>query len=189
MHESQIQTLVRLSIGGDRHAFGEIVREYQQMAYSVAVRLLWDPHDAEDAVQEAFVRIWKSLHSFKPASRFSTWMYTIVTNVCLDVLRTRKRQLSDLPDSLTEPAGQEGEDPSDVVAGRDLLRILHILAESLPARQRLVFTLRDLQDLSIRDVVRITGLSAASVKTNLHLARRRLRRTLASEYDITGTQG
>jgi RNA polymerase sigma-70 factor (ECF subfamily) len=188
MHESQIQTLVRLSTGGDRGAFGEIVREYQQMAYSVANRLLWDPRDAEDAVQEAFVRIWRNLHSFHPGSKFSTWMYTVVTNVCVDLLRTRKRRSPEVSENVMRSAAQDGEDPADIVARQDLLRILQSLAESLPSRQRLIFTLRDLQDLPIREVVLITGLSKASVKTNLHLARRRLREVLSSVYDITGTQ-
>jgi RNA polymerase sigma-70 factor, ECF subfamily len=174
---------------GDTAAFEELVRQYQPYAYSLAVRMLGNDHEAEDAVQEAFIRVWRSLDRYDPAVRFTTWLYRIVTNLCLDHLRSRRRRnwvsISDDGDEKNNDV-QGGSDPSDQTSGDDLLSIIRKLSAGLPETQRTVFVLRDLQDLPIQEVCAITGLSEGSVKTNLYYARRKLREQLIHGYGVKG---
>jgi RNA polymerase sigma-70 factor (ECF subfamily) len=188
MNIRETQDCIERARTGSRSAFAELVRSYQQFAYGIAFRLLWDAHEAEDIVQETFVRIWRHLHRWDPEQAFTTWMYVIVTNLCRDRLRERNRRPflrmeSEQMEQFEDPAGIF-EAPESV----DLLNIVRRLTERLPLKQRLVFTLRDLQDLSVQEVARIAGISEASVKTNLHLARRKLRALLIQEYRITGVE-
>lgn len=174
---------------GDTAAFEELVRQYQPYAYSLAARMLGNEQEAEDAVQEAFIRVWRSIDRYDPAVRFTTWLYRIVTNLCLDHLRSRRRRnwvtISDDSDERNSDL-QAGSDPSDQTSGEDLLSIIRKLSYVLPETQRTVFVLRDLQDLSIQEVCSITGLSQGSVKTNLHYARRKLREQLIHGYGVKG---
>jgi len=188
MNIRETQECIERARNGSRSAFAELVRSHQQFAYGIAFRLLWDAHEAEDIVQETFVRIWRHLHRWNPDQPFTTWMYVIVTNLCRDRLRERKRRPflrmeSEQMEQFEDPAGTL-EGPESV----DLLNIIGRLTERLSLKQRLVFTLRDLQDLSVQEVAKIAGISEASVKTNLHLARRKLRALLIQEYRITGVE-
>jgi RNA polymerase sigma-70 factor (ECF subfamily) len=175
---------------GERGAFDELVRTYQSYAYRLAVRILCNETEAEDVVQEAFVRVWRNFDRYDPRVLFTTWLYRIVTNLCLDHLRAMKRH-GLVPHRHTSPVDASPDPPSAVdiekaVSTADLIRIVRTIAGDLPETQRLVFTLRDLQDLSIAEVRQITGLSEASIKTNLHYARRTLRERMACEYDAKG---
>jgi RNA polymerase sigma-70 factor (ECF subfamily) len=187
--DHQRDILARVS-HGDRAAFGELVQAYQSYAYRLAVRILCDETEAEDVVQETFVRVWRSIDRYNPEFLFTTWLYRIVTNLCLDHLRTRRRNgaVSDRQKSNADaaPDPPSAVDVEKAVSTADLIRIIKTIARDLPETQRLVFTLRDLQDLSIREVQQITGLSEASIKTNLHYARRTLRARMGAEFAIRG---
>ncbi len=177
---------------GDMAAFEQLVGMHQPFAYRLAVRLLCSEAEAEDAVQEAFVRVWRNIRRYDPAVLFTTWLYRIVTNLCLDQLRRRKRQrafVNSGPSDVGAGADPPGDlNIEDAVSTADLVRIVKAIAGSLPETQRLVFLLRDVQDLSIQEVRQITGLSEASIKTNLHYARRAVRERMGSEYGIRGNQ-
>jgi len=186
MNSRETMELVKGARQGSRAAFTELVRLHQGFVYGIAFQLLWDANEAEDVVQETFVRIWRNLARFDTTRSFTTWAYAIATNRCRDRLRERQRR----PSTQMEPEQMnELEGPADVSAtvnAAELQEIIRRLTERLPLKQRLVFTLRDLQDLSVREVAAIVRISEASVKTNLHLARRKLRRELTQEYSITG---
>lgn len=172
---------------GDMAAFEELVRIHQPFAYRLAVRILCNEDDAEDAIQEAFVRVWRNIDRYDPAVRLTTWLYRIVTNLCLDRLRKRKRERNSTESPGREGGGQACDlDIEYAASTADLVRIVRAIAGDLPETQRLVFTLRDLQDLSIEEVRQITGLSEASIKTNLHYARRALRARMETEYGERG---
>ncbi len=184
------EEIIRYSQAGNRTAFALLVRQYYPAAYGLSVRLLGNAPDAEDVVQEVFLRIWRNLQGFDPSTRFGTWMYRIVMNRCLDHLRQRSRRARHetrppADDEAPEPRGTVT--PESAASGNDLLRIIHGLVAGLPETQRLIFTLRDLQDLSIEEVMDITGLSSESVRTNLHYARRRIRERLEKEYAVKGS--
>lgn len=169
-------TLVARGATGDMRAFEQLVRETQPLAYGLAFRMLGDGAEAEDAVQEAFLRVWNHLARFDGRSAFTTWLYTIVSRQCLDRLRARKRR-GGAHDSIDDlDAGELScESPLAGIENRELATLAATMAGRLSPTQRLVFTLRDLEDLPVGTVCEITGLSEGSVKTNLCYARRALR--------------
>lgn len=177
--DKEIVNLMNAACRGDSSAFAAVVRATQGLAFSLAFRFLSDEEDAKDVVQEAFVNVWKHLADFDPSKKFTTWLYAIVSNLSVDSLRSRKRRRTLLAagsENRTDPI-----DPADIEsihANAELAAIIRRLTGDLPPTQKLVFTLRDLQDCSIAEVAEVTGLSVGSVKTNLHLARKRMKELL-----------
>lgn len=181
--------LIMTCLRGDRHAFRLLMQAHQRYAYALAFRLLHDDDRAKDAVQEAFIQVWKKLSTYRPEIKFNTWLYKIVVHRCYDRMKMEARKRSAfgfLAGLIT---------PDDIAAEHDVHRELeqsdmrqHILeaAKKLPPRERLVFHLRDLQDFTIAETAEYAGISAAAVKTNLHYARKRIRLELLR---VLGNQG
>ena len=180
MSESLLREMIERSRNGDHQAFRQLVEQHQASAYTLAMHFLHDTDEAQDVVQESFLRVWKHLDSFHTDQSFPAWLNRIVTNCCLDHLKAARRRRVSFNDeygiqleNLPNPIGPDGE-----ARNRQLLPIIYRLVARLPRRQRTVFTLRDLQDLSVEEVANVTGLSAGSVKSNLHHARRKIRQQL-----------
>jgi RNA polymerase sigma-70 factor, ECF subfamily len=165
--------------------FADLVRKNQGFAYSLAFRFLGNAADAEDAVQDTFLRVWKHFHEFDPEKKFTTWLYRITANVCLDLIRSgkRKRTSGEVPwrDGHAEIIDPQG-DPGRKAEENETLKMVHELAENLPPKQRMAFVLRDLQDLSVEETARIMNISVASVKNNLVHARKFLRAGMSEHY-------
>ena len=175
--DTEIARLAAAASSGDSTAFGALVRATQSYAYSLAFRFLCSEPDARDIVQEAFVRVWQHLGEYDKSRKFTTWLYTIVSNLSMDHIRSRKRRLG----LFVSNSEEEPVDPVEfetIHSNAELASIVQNLTGQLPPTQRLVFVLRDLQDLSVGEVVKASRLSEASVKTNLHLARKRIRELL-----------
>jgi RNA polymerase sigma-70 factor, ECF subfamily len=166
---------------GDFLAFRALVEAYQGYAFALAFRALCDDDDAKDVVQETFTRVWKNLPRYNPAVKFTTWMYSIVTHLCYDSLRSKKKRgaavLDELDPSLLASVSAE-DNPEHLYSNKELAGVIATLTEELPPKQKIVFVLRDLQELSVREVSDILHISESSVKTNLVYARRFLRRQL-----------
>jgi len=171
--------LLRECQGHDQVAFRYLVERYQATAFRFAFRLSCETMLAEDICQKAFLRVWNYRLKLNPEARFSTLLYTIVSRLWIDEIRSRNR-LPALKDSVDLNQDHISNEPSleTISHNQDLARRIKRLSHKLPPKQRLVFTLRDLEDLSIAEVVQITGISAGSVKTNLSLARRKLRQQI-----------
>lgn len=164
---------------GDLAAFRQLVEQYQSYAFSLAFRLLYSEENAKDIVQECFIRIWKHLPKYNLQKKFTTWLYRIVTNLCYDRIKARNRSkrmsLSEGLHSITFPSDCDLE--SDI-SNKELVQIIENLARELSTKQRIIFTLRDLQDLDIDEVAQIAGMSKSSVKSNLYYARQNIRKKL-----------
>ena len=171
----------------DLSAFEHLVRSYQPYAYALAMKFLCDEQEAADVVQETFIRIWNNLHRYDPNRKFTTWMYAIVSNLCVDRFRVLRRTRwlfrSEDSDQLFDDLPDERNWES-LHSQQELAAIIRTLAGRLSRAQRLVFTLRDLHDLPVDEVVTITGMSAGSVKTNLHYARKTIRNILIRQYGV-----
>lgn len=182
LSDIEIADLAEAAAGGDSAAFGALVRNTQSYAYALAFRLLCNDQDARDTVQDAFVRVWEHVREFDRSRKFTTWLYAIVSNLSMDRLRSRKRRLS----LFVSQSDEDPVDPNDlesIHSNAQLAKIIRKLTGQLPPTQRLVFVLRDLQNLSVDEVVQASGLSNGSVKTNLHLARKRIHELLVkNEY-------
>jgi RNA polymerase sigma-70 factor (ECF subfamily) len=165
---------------GDTNAFRHLVEYYQSFAYALAYRMLFCREEAEDVVQESFVRVWRHMKTFNHRQKFTTWFYKIVTNLCYDKMKAnRRRKNVIIPQSgeqALSPASHE--DLEEDVVNKDLVARIEKFIDELSTRQKSVFVLRDLQNLEVREVARILGISESSVKTNLFYARQNIRNKL-----------
>lgn len=186
-----VDDIIRKCTEGDAASFGLLVRAHQGYAFALAFRMLADENDARDVVQESFLRVWKNIGRYDPSQKFTTWLYAIVSRVCLDRLRSRARSnrlFRRRSETGPEEEFRDPADPERAYSNRELAELINRLSEDLSPTQRLVFTLRDLQECTIAEVCAITGLSEGSIKTNLSYARRRIRHLLATHYDISGNE-
>lgn len=155
--------LVHAAQLGDLYAFEELVRRHRTRIYRVALRMLANPADAEDAAQDAFVRCWSALPGFRAESSFSTWLVQIVTNRCLNLLRARR----------SEPLEERGEASarrlSEVVEARAELEALALVG--LTPDQRAPLVLRELEGLSYEEIAHVLDVSVPAVKGRIHRAR------------------
>ena len=161
-------------IQADSHqAFAVLVKRYQQRAFAVALRLLGRRPEAEDADQQAFLRLYENRAAYKPRFRLNTWFYRILVNTCIDELR-RTRPMS-LPDDLELPTG---EAPDRIFDRRERERLLHTALAAVPVEARIVLTLYYGDGRSYREIGAIRGISVNTVKTHLRRGRAALRKQL-----------
>jgi len=178
-----LETLVEEAQTGNIPAFEKIVRRHQAYAFSIAFRFMCNESDAQDIVQESFIRIWRHLHEFDLGTKFTTWMYRIVVNLCYDKIKSNKRRANVFTRSNNDPFVENciGHiDLEQAFSDKETAALIRSLAGGLSEKQRMIFLLRDLQDLSIKEVSDITGMSESAIKTNLCYARERIRKKLES---------
>lgn len=177
MNQEQIQELVDRSKQNDTIAFGQLVSEFQIMVFRLAFRLLCDEDETRDMVQETFVKVWISIDKFDGSCRFSTWIYKITCNTCYDRLRTLQRTPSTYSSEVTsvEYNIRSQENIEEGLTNKELKDLILQFTRQLSPKQKLVFTLRDIEGLEVSEVVAITGMSAEKVKHNLYQARKQIR--------------
>lgn len=168
MHEEESRDLVLRTLGGDDSAFGELVRRYEGLAMRIALRITRNPAEAEDAVQEAFLRAYKALPRFDPRRPFGPWLLKIATNRALSRARRLRPQAS-LDEALEVP--ERGGPQAGT--GPDVERLQKALGDLSP-RDRAVLSLRYDQGLPLADIARTIGLKLGAVKVRLFRARERL---------------
>lgn len=169
---------------GDSSAFDELVRRYTPLAYSLAYRLLGgDRETAEEAVQEIFLKVYRSIASFDPKRRFFTWFYTVALNHLRSARRRVRSHPEEHPVSLEDHAGVPAAQstsplPEEQALAREGERLAQEALMKLPARYREVFLLRHVEGLSGREAAEVLELPEATVRTHLYRAREELRRML-----------
>ncbi len=171
------QTLVRQVQNGSEDAFGNLVDRYLDEAYAIAVSVLRDVHDAEDAVQSAFIRALERIDQLKPGSPFGPWFYRVLRSTCLNLRRREAlRRHEEIPVSA---AG--GPDPEKDLQ-RELTRERVVIAlGELPEMQRLAVTLYDLEGYSHQEIGGILGIAVGTSRAHVHHARRALRRLIGPD--------
>jgi RNA polymerase sigma-70 factor, ECF subfamily len=172
--------LVAAHLAGDPFAFNELYDRYRDRLVHFIARKTGDRDRAEDLVQEAFIRVTRHLHRFDQSKKFSTWIYTICSNLSKNELRNRSRSPLVLFQKLTtnwetEHRPLQFEDaanrPDDLFRKRYLRQIVEETVEQLPAHHQLVFRLRELEGKSYEEIAEITGVNLGTVKSRLHRAR------------------
>jgi len=183
-----VDSLIRADQRGDQDAFEQLVRVYDQSVLRLAMNLLRSPEDARDVYQEAFLRVYRNLHAFRFDCAFHTWLYRIVTNICLDQLRKRKVrkeepsviETSDGPidrmDALEEEAAMS--DPERTLWNRQLKEKIEGALGDLTPRERLVFELRHYQGLRLRNIGEVLGTTEEAAKNCLFRATQKMRTVL-----------
>ncbi|MFC5996796.1 RNA polymerase sigma factor [Pseudonocardia hispaniensis] len=171
-------TLVVRAQEGDLGAFDVLARRHQAALYRLAVRVLGNRADAEDALQDALLDAWRRIGGFRGEADFSTWMYRIVTNRCLGLLRGRgpAQPVAEVTDGGAEVVPNPTRQPSPEGAAEfDAgLAALRAAVAGLPVQQRVCFVLRELEGLGYADIARITGASEPAVRGRIHRARTRV---------------
>lgn len=180
-HENVVVARAR---DGDARAFEQLVRCHQRAMYAVALRILGNPADAEEAAQDGFVAAWRRLPQFRSDARFSTWLYRIVVNQAVSELRRRARRagtsvdLSDI-DASDQPVALN-TDPYQRSEASALLAELRAALAALPTDLRVCWVLREVENCSYEEVATIVGVSLDTARGRIYRARRRLAEMMAS---------
>lgn len=178
-------SLIRAAQRGDQDAFEQLVRAHDEGVLRLALSLLRSAEDARDVYQEAFLRVYRNLHRFRFDSTFETWLYRIVTNLCLDQLRKRKARREEsatlesgngswtVLDQVSE--GRPENDPQRRLLSREIHGRLQAALEALTPRERLVFELRHYHGMRLRAIGEVLGTTEEAAKNCLFRATQKLR--------------
>ncbi len=178
MNEGQ---LVKQVLSGNTSAFEYFVVTYQDMALNIAFRICGNIQDAEDIVQESYMKAYRNLHSFRSDSKFSTWLYRIVYNT--SITYTKSQMWLNSVETSIESAGQLEQD-KQYIKLEDIERaeIVSDIMQKIPKGDALLLTLYYMEDNSIKDIAKITGLNESNVKVKLFRARKIFKELLISHY-------
>ena len=176
--------LVTRTLKGEKEAFSEIVRRYQDAVFNLCLRMLNDYHEAEDAAQEIFVKVYRHLNRFDKRRRFSTWILSIARNHCIDRLRTRRVTWVSLDAPEVYKQGEYIR-PEEHVIEQERSDNVQRLLQKLPVSYREVIVLHYWYDLSYQEIAEIVNASEGAVKARAHRARRELGKLLQkNEEDL-----
>ena len=190
MTEINEKEIIERVLGGDTEAFSELVTRYEKTVYNLAQRMVGDRSDAADMAQEAFVKAWTNLPSYRGESKFSAWLYRITTNVCLDFLRhkSRRPQVSlstsdddeerqlDIPDPKSMP--------EELLMKKLGMEAVHRGLERLPPKHRQILVMRELGGLSYSEIAAQLSLEEGTVKSRIFRARKNLCAFLLGDGNI-----
>ena len=169
---------------GDDAAFTALVEKYKQPVMNLVCRILRDPAEAEDLAQNVFVQVYKSAHRYQAAARFSTWLFTIARNLCLNEIRRRSRHPADslegtFQDSDDQPSRQFEDTktflPTDTLLHRELEQKVEQALAELPEAQRTAIVLCRRDDLSYEEIAKVIGCSLSATKSLIHRGRETLK--------------
>ena len=179
---------------GDTAAFRSLVERHQRRAFAIALALVRDENDARELVQDAFLRVYKGLDNFQGGSSFFTWLYRIITNLSIDLIRKPGRQLVDIDEARFDSddaqeaefplvSRVDGADPADVVRRREIARRLQVALDALPPYHRGVIVMREIEGLSYEEMAQAMGVSKGTIMSRLFHARQKLQKALSDCYE------
>lgn len=176
-------------LNGDADAFEPLVTAYQSRIYQLALKMTGNEEDAFDLSQETFLKAYRTLSGYRGEAGFGSWLYRIAANLCIDHLRKRKRRGMEKLVYLDE-RDEDGRslelpdlrfEPQQALERQELRRAVQAGLRRLPPEQRLILTLRDVQDLSYQEIGEALALEPGTVRSRIHRARARLARILSSD--------
>jgi RNA polymerase sigma-70 factor, ECF subfamily len=189
LEAEQDRVLIESAQKGDKLAFKKLVQRHQRRAYAIALGLLRDEQDAREVVQEAFLRVHRGLDSFHGGSTFFTWLYRIVTNLSIDLLRKPSRRDVELDEAREIDEADipllsriDGADPLDVIRRGEIRNKLEAALDALPVYHRGVIVMREVEGLSYEEMAEAMGVSKGTIMSRLFHARQKLQRALAECY-------
>jgi RNA polymerase sigma factor (sigma-70 family) len=170
------EVLIRKILSGDKHLFEHVMRTYNQRLYRIGMSILNDDQDTEDAMQTAYINAYEHLHTFEERSAFGTWLTRIMLNECL---ARKKKKLKFSMDLKRQPGIQiDMVTPARLLANKELGDVLEVAMGRLPEKYRLVFVLREIEEMSVRQTAETLGLEESNVKARLSRAKAMLRENL-----------
>lgn len=182
------KALIGQILAGDQEAFAQLVQAYQKPVYNLCLRMVSNPTNAEDLAQEAFVKAWRGLRFYKHEAAFSTWLYRLTSNVCIDFLRKQKKTVSltmeeDAPELEVPDAAPL---PEEQVLNREKQQAVSEAMAQLEEEYRLALTLRVVDDLTYEQIAEVLDIKVGTVKSRIARARERLRKNLLENGNIFG---
>lgn len=183
--------IIRSVLRGNVNDFEKLVAAYEKNVYNIALRMVGDPDDAADMTQETFIKAYRALSGFRGDSKFSSWLYRIASNVCLDFLRSRSRhpQVSlstvDEDDRATFELPDMRQNPEEQLMKKLGMEAVRRGLEQLPEQQRQILVLRELGGLSYAELAQTLGLEEGTVKSRIFRARKRLCALLLCDGNIS----
>ena len=176
---------------GDAAAFEQLIAEHESRMYAVALRMCGNREDAQDCLQEAMIRIYRAISSFKGQSSFATWAYRITMNSCLDELRRRKNRQATSLDALLDvgfsPADEDNT-PEHFSLAEERKRVLERAIGSLPEDMRSAVVLRDVQGMSYEQIADVLDTNVGTIKSRISRGRERLRQVLVKQPELFGNE-
>ena len=184
------EELVARSIGGDSDSFNELVLRWERPIYALAYRTIGREEDARDVCQETFLRAFRALPGFRGQAKFSSWLYRIALNLCRDwVRRERRTPVVQAPEDIDlldlAAAAEPAESIEDLVARKDLSRLVERAMAKLPEEQRTAIILKEYHGLTFQEISELVGCPLSTVKTRLYQGLAVLRRELAKNTKAT----
>ena len=188
--ETDEKKLIERAYGGDPSAFNRLMAQHEARMYAVALRMCANREDAQDCLQEAMLRVYRAIGSFKGQSTFSTWVYRITMNTCLDELRRKKNRQNTSLDNLVDM----GWSPTDGGAGpekqalmREMREKMHGAIRELPDDMRAAVVLRDIQGFSYDEIAQMLEINVGTIKSRISRGREKLREKLKEYSELFDT--
>lgn len=187
--------IIEQVLAGDSNAFGTLVETYQDRVYNLALRMCGNPDDAFDLSQEAFFRAWRGLSGFQGEAAFSTWLFRLTANVCLDWLRAKKRRptvsltaVDDDGEEVQMEIADPGKSPEEILEAAEDRAALAKAMNQLPVEYRQILTMRAINYMSYTEIADALQLREGTVKSRLSRARLALRNLLVKTGNKTDSE-
>lgn len=185
--ESHEDKLISRAVAGDGAAFSELMTMHEKRMYAVALRMCANREDAQDCLQDAMLRVYRSIGGFKGQSSFSTWVYRITMNTCLDELRRRKTRSASSLDTMLEGGWSptDGENgPEKQAVASEQRRVLNSAIADLPEDMRSAIVLRDVQGFSYEEIAEMLEVNIGTIKSRISRGREKLRQILRENAEL-----
>lgn len=185
--ESREEKLISKAAAGDGAAFSELMTMHEKRMYAVALRMCANREDAQDCLQDAMLRVYRSIGGFKGQSSFSTWVYRITMNTCLDELRRRKTRNASSLDTMLEGGWSptDGENgPEKQAVASEQRRVLNSAIAELPEDMRSAIVLRDVQGFSYEEIAEMLEVNIGTIKSRISRGREKLRQILRENAEL-----
>ena len=153
-------------------AFRSLVGKYKDVSFSLACSVLHDEYEAEDALQESFIKVYRNIHKFRFQSSFSTWVYKIVVNTCFTIAKKQKKHLHDDIDSCTGIELQQSKTGFEELIESEQKAIINKVLKMIKPEEALLLRLFYLSDLDVKEIMEVTGFRESKIKVTLHRARK-----------------
>jgi RNA polymerase sigma-70 factor (ECF subfamily) len=184
MDQLNDQHYINLVIGGDSHAFAVLVDRYKNFVFTLSIKMLQNREEAEEVAQDVFIKVYRSLQKFKTESKFSTWLYRITYNTCLDKMRSKKRNTPVFSfDHFAEDEAVSLINVLDTIEERERKQMIQKCLDLLPAEDSFLLTLYYFQENSLKEISKIMSINENNLKIKLFRSRRRLTAILKTQLE------
>jgi len=178
------QHYINLVLKGDTNAFAALVDRYKDMVYTLSLRMIRNREEAEELSQDTFIKVYRSLGKFKGESKFSTWLYKVAYNTCLDCLKKNKRKQPVIAiDEYTEQQVEALHHAFDAIEGKERKQMLQDCLHLLPGEDGFLLTLYYFEEQSVHEISKIIGITSNHVKIKLFRSRKKLAAVLKVQLE------